>query len=161
MAAGEIGYMLLGQEFQRGGFQTEGAAEQVLSGQALISLFQENGDETHLDELFLAYEQARPDIIAVFEKVFAYFSTMLVNLVSVIDPQVIILSGRIGKRLYPYVKPYLQSMLERHVPYVPDIVCSTMNNTESIYGTISAALNYLDEIDIQTLKQRITESQAL
>lgn len=144
-AAGEIGYMLPGINYYRAGFRTEGAMESVLSGQALLSVFQENAQESDIEHLFRAYEEGQPDIVEMFNRLFSHFGLLLVNITAMLDPQIIIVSGEVGRRVFSYACDLWKKALADHVPYVPKLVCSEMKDMENLYGAVNIALSHLEK----------------
>lgn len=148
-AAGEIGYMLLGEEFSRTSFNTEGSAEDTLSGRLLSSIFNEENHMVSMDELFEMYENGHAGIRSAMGKLITRFGILLINITAVLNPQVIIISGHVGRRLYPLAQKSWNEMLKNHVPYPPTLVVSKMRGMESLYGAVMCSLNQLDLASIE------------
>lgn len=149
-AAGEIGYMLIDPSSLRMEFQSEGATEKTLSGHAILSMLQADGSTQELDTWFDACDAGDPKAASQLELLIRRTGILLVNVTSTIDPQVIILSGRIGRRMFRHAKDTWIQILNAHVPYVPQIVCSEMRGMESLYGAVKVGLAYLSQHNFLT-----------
>ena len=148
-AAGEIGYMLLGAGALRSKFLAEGAAEKLLSGHAILSMLQESGLAESLEAWFDACDSGSRRALEALRPLVEGVGILLVNVTSALDPQIIILAGSIGRRIFRHARAEWVKMLGTHVPYVPQIVCSEMEGTESLYGAVKVGLAYLSGRNFQ------------
>lgn len=144
-AAGEIGYMKLDASAPHPEFQLEGAAEQALSGHAVLSRLQEQGSAESLDAWFDDCDAGDSQAKALLDRLMKDIGILLVNVTATLDPQIIILAGRMGRRMFRHGEAVWLQMLKAHVPYVPRLVCSEMDGMESLYGAAKVALAYLEE----------------
>ena len=144
-AAGEIGYMLLGAGSLRSEFHSEGAAEKLLSGHAILSMLHESGLAESLEAWFDACDGGSRRALEALRPLVESVGILLVNVTSTIDPQIILLAGGIGRRMFRHARAEWVKMLGTHVPYVPQIVCSEMEGMESLYGAIKVGLAYLND----------------
>lgn len=143
-AAGEIGYMLLGEEFSRTSFHASGSAEDTLAGRLLSSLFSEENHMVSMDELMELYKSGHDGVRAAVDKLIARFGILLINTTAVLNPQIIIVSGYAGRRLFPLAQETWNKMLQNHVPYPPILVPSNMRGMESLHGAVMCSLSHLD-----------------
>lgn len=144
-AAGEIGYMLLDRSALQSQFEDEGSTEKALSGHAILSLLHGDNSERQLSQWFDLCDASNKEAITLLKQLIKDVGMLLVNVTSIVDPQVIILAGCVGVRMFRHGKSTWQQMLENHVPFVPKIVCSEMNDMESLYGAVKIGLDYLCE----------------
>lgn len=144
-AAGEIGYMKLDANSVHPKFQTEGAAEQALSGHAVLSGLQKQGVAESLDEWFDRCDVGDPQAREVLNRLIKDIGFLLVNVTATLDPQIVILAGQMGRRMFRHGEAVWLQMLKAHIPYVPRLVCSEMNGMESLYGAAKVGLAYLEE----------------
>jgi len=72
-----------------------------------------------------------------------YIGLLMVNLVSVINPEVIILGGGIGKHFAVKYHDYFQDFLAAHVPYVPLLVPPSLDEKANLLGAVAYALRNL------------------
>ena len=144
-AAGEIGYMKLDASAPHPAFQMEGAAEQALSGHAVLSRLQEQGTAESLDAWFDHCDAEDPHARWMLDRLMKDIGILLVNVTATLDPQIIILAGRMGRRMFRHGEEFWLQMLKAHVPYVPRLVCSKMDGMESLYGAAKVGLAYLEK----------------
>lgn len=141
-AAGEVSYMLPGIDFMRDAYDEEGVMEKLIAGLELERrIFTQNKlpyssmkdmFERENEENFLGAE-----LISEIKK---YFGMMLVNLVSIINPQVIIVAGGIGKQLALNYSDYFENFIKAHVPYVPKIIPTKLDEKANLLGAVAFAL---------------------
>lgn len=146
-AAGEVGYMLPGTQFERDVYDDEGVMEKLVGGLELERrmLTQNELPYSSIKELFEHEEDENflgAEMIADIKK---HIALMLVNLVSIINPQVIIIGGGIGKQLAIKYADYFKKYLSLHVPYVPLIVPTQLDEKANLLGAVAYALRYIHE----------------
>ena len=74
-----------------------------------------------------------------------YLAMTLVNLVAVINPQVIIVGGGLGRFLMKTEKAFFEEFLRAHVPYVPKLENSTLDENASLLGAAAYALRLVHD----------------
>lgn len=154
-AAGEVGYMLPGIHFQRDTFDEEGVMEKLISGFELERrvVLQNNMPYSGIKELFSRKDdQDSPGAVLVNE-VKEHVGLMLVNLVSLINPEIIILGGGIGRQFAVNYSDYFKNFLGAHVPYVPNIVPTELGDNANLLGAVAYALRNLHR-DFAALQAR-------
>lgn len=148
-AAGEIGYMMMDVNAVHPAFQTAGAAEELLSGHAVLALLREQNIAESLEEWLDACDAKKPRAMEVLNRLIRHVGVLLVNVTATLDPQILILAGRIGRRMFCHAEPVWLEMLQSHVPYVPQLVCSEMDGMESLCGAAKVGLAYLDSCNFE------------
>lgn len=144
-AAGEVGYMLPGIDFQRSTFDEEGVMEKLISGLELERRIgmQNNLPYSDVKEFLSREEEQSFQGTELVNEIKKNIGLLLVNLVSVINPEIIILGGGIGKHLAIKYHDYFQDFLTAHVPYVPLIVPPSLDEKANLLGAVAYALRNL------------------
>lgn len=146
-AAGEIGFM---RPSNRGG-----SYEELMCSQALAAMYQDKSGgggakpATLSDLLTLrgnGDEAARQVVAAALE----YLWVVLLNCVSVLDPQVILLGGD-GGSLDEADTDYLSGRIAQHLPPARTILTSRLDKKACIFGAISTALDRVEELVLALL----------
>jgi len=146
-AAGEVGYMLPGIQFERYEYDEEGVMEKLIAGSELEKrmITQNNLPYTSIKELFerdIEGQFVGSELILEIKK---YIGILLVNLVSIINPEVIIIGGGIGKQLALKYADYFEHYLRAYVPYVPQIVPTKLDDKANLLGAVAYALRNIHE----------------
>ena len=68
-----------------------------------------------------------------------YLGTVLADICILLDPGLLIFSGGIVADL-DYFLGYLQTYLQKTVPFPPEIICSSLNGDSGIFGAIALAI---------------------
>lgn len=145
-AAGEVGYMLPGINYQRKAYEEEGVLEKLIAGLELERMI--SGKDSKLKSVREVFERESEYNFfyeRLIEDIKNLVGLMLVNMVSIINPEVIIMAGGIGKQLALKYADYFKEFLSAHIPYVPEILPSVLDEKASLYGAISVALKEIDD----------------
>jgi predicted NBD/HSP70 family sugar kinase len=145
--AGEIGYSIPSPSHIRTNFKEEGVLEELISGKALDERIKSlNLGLNSLKELFESksevFENLRQDILA---KVKDLFFVILLASISVINPSVVILSGRIGINLGKLLKEDWEKALNAHFRFPPKLLISEQGSMANVYGAVRLALSHIDD----------------
>jgi predicted NBD/HSP70 family sugar kinase len=146
--AGEVGYMTLDRFFLRRNFSDEGSLEELISESALREKLQRLKHNDHMytgEEIFQLSESKDDDAKRVVDEAIVYLGMALVNVISVLDPEVVILSGGIGKHIGEKYKMELTDIISAHVPYVPELLYSELGGEANVLGAIALALRYVSD----------------
>jgi len=150
-AAGEIGYMALDKFYLRRSFKEEGALEELISGASIINSMKSfssmkslsnNKRDYSVEEIFKMADESNILAKKVLNDMLIYLSIAIVNIVSVINPDIIVLSGRLGTAIGERYRQEIMDILEAHVPYVPDLVISELGDNAPVIGAIAVAIRY-------------------
>jgi glucokinase len=149
-AAGEVGYLIVHQQ-QLGRPITAGlgAFEASTSGPGIVARAQEllaNGGSSALadgevtSEAVLRYA-AEGDALAasIVEELVDDLAMAIVAISTVVDPELLILEGGVGRSM----GPYLSRLVERvtpSLPAAPRIVTSSLGSEATVIGAVAAAL---------------------
>lgn len=144
-AAGEIGYMLPGIAFRRRSFDEEGVLEKILAGseveRRMVMLTQH--PEADARELFEGEERSQWE--PYLEGIRSYLAMTLVNLTAMINPEVIIIGGGFGHALMKNGQAYFEEFLRAHVPYVPKLLKSNLDENAALMGAAAYALRMIHD----------------
>jgi predicted NBD/HSP70 family sugar kinase len=144
-AAGEVGYMLPGMDFKRLRYDEEGTMEKLVAGLELERRIATETNQPYktLKDLFECDSEEKLLGSNLISDIKNLIGLLLVNLVSVINPQVIILGGGIGKQLALRYTDYFEEFLSAHVPYVPLIVPTILDEKANLLGAVAYALSFI------------------
>lgn len=143
-AAGEAGFMLPGVQLRREAFAEEGAMEQRIGGRELaLRMQQSNLPYKDIKELLSHADEPGFPGAELVEDIKRHVGLLLVNLVCVINPEIVILGGGIGKQLAVQYPAYFQDFMAAHVPYVPRLVPSVLDEKANLLGAVAYALRNL------------------
>lgn len=131
-AAGETGFMLPDLKYMQERFDKQGALEKLISGRALM----EKAGCDDMKDVFIN-EKLISDMIS-------YFSMMLIGIVSVLNPELLIISGGIGEQMIKRYKQDLIGILGAHVPFVPKLLCSMLGDEANVTGAIAVCLRVVN-----------------
>lgn len=160
--AGEVGYMLLAPESTHKYYTTEGALEEKVSGVVLSKLAKSMGCET--DEQFSVSSliqmgmNGEQEALKIVEQVVTYIAAMIVNTISVVNPEVIILSGLNGIEIGRKYMDRIKNIVKMHVPEMPKITVSDFSSSQAaIFGAVKMAILHApSNIDNQILDRKPT-----
>lgn len=144
-AAGEIGYMTLDKFYLRRVFQEEGALEELISGASLsdrMKSFSDNKKDYYMEEILKMAELSDPYAKKIIGETVVYLSMAIVNILSVINPEIVVLSGRVGKAIGQKYREQILDIIAAHVPYVPELTISKMGDKENVIGAIGVGIRY-------------------
>ena len=157
--AGEIGYMSPGvlpnepqgaklpNEPQSGAVSAEMNYENMLCNDAISGMYQELTGKTDTNTISGIYTLAQSGDQAagsVIHYLLDHLAVVLLNSVSVLDPQVIILGGD-ACRFGEHEISLLKRRMEKYLPLVHNIVPSTLNKQACLFGAIKAGLDRVEE----------------
>lgn len=145
--AGEIGYSIPTPSHIRQTYAEEGALEELISGRALderVKSMQIGCNS--LKELFESnhgeHDAIKQEII---EEIKNLFFVILLASVSIINPDVVILSGRIGINIGRLLLSDWEKALAAHVKYPPKLVISESGSLANVYGAVRFALAHVED----------------
>ena len=95
-------------------------------------------------EIFAACYQGNEIIKDVVDDAVRHLATALANICVLLDPRLLVFSGGITADL-GYFIGYLQSYLQKIVPFPPEIAQSSLNGDAGIYGAIAMAIRQTEE----------------
>lgn len=152
-AAGEVGYLLVSG--RREGPLTGSGFEEVASGPALRSQAAQlvaSGQPTSLGADFTVADvfaaAARGDAVGrrVVHDLVGHVAAAIVGTAALIDPELVILDGSIGRALEAWL-PELTAAVQERVFRSPEIVISRLGPNAAVTGAIARALAMVAEQD--------------
>ena len=144
-AAGEIGYMIPGIAFCRKVYDEEGVLEKILAGcevERRMALLSQNSS-INAQNFFPGLEQMQRK--QYLENIRDYLAMTLVNLVAVINPEIVIVGGGLGQFLMKTEKVFFEEFLRAHVPYVPKLERSNLDENAALLGAAAYALRLVHD----------------
>ena len=140
-AAGEVGFMILEQTRIRRSYSEQGSLESIISGFRISEILHQNGVNCE-SGLITADADSFSD--QVFGQAADLIGMMLINASSVLNPELVVVSGGFGRFLGERYLPRWIDMLRNHFPFPPRIVCSALLDQANVYGAVAAALRLIN-----------------
>ena len=140
-AFGEIAYMLLDKNRLPGSFLEEGALEKLLPSRRigdLIARFHQEESQTGIRSII--EQMKKSGEFPGIEDVPAYFAMSLANTITVTNPALLVIAGRLGCALYRAYQEEIDSLIRQSVPFPPLIRCTGLSEKAGVYGAIAAAM---------------------
>ncbi len=132
--AGEVGYMIPGREFLGRVYDHFGAMENEAAGPAIARKGSAlAGREVTTADVFDAARRQEAWALQVMDEALDYLALTLANSASVLDPEIIVLSGGVIAAASDLLLEPLRQRTQGLIPFMPEIVASTL-------GTQAAAL---------------------
>ena len=148
VSAGEIGYMLPGVDFLGRRYDDFGALEGMASGTGITRRAEAHlrsvGDEARAESItaqdVIAAASAEAWARAIVDETIDTLTLCIVNVTSVIDPEVIVLSGGVMSAADTFI-PAIQRRMQGILPFVPRIVASTLGARATALGAAQLVLS--------------------
>ncbi|MDD3840198.1 MAG: ROK family transcriptional regulator [Clostridia bacterium] len=149
-AAGEIGYMTVDKHFLRKYFKDAGSLEELVSGAAIGKNISNvyGGEVRTVEEILNRTDQDDAFAFNIVNDIVIYISMTLVNIVSLINPEIIVLSGRIGKAIFERYNDRIIQTMNAHVPYVPEISLSELDEKANVLGAVAVGIRHANSRNI-------------
>ncbi|WP_416731909.1 ROK family protein [Fictibacillus sp. JL2B1089] len=140
-SAGEAGYMITDKSVLRDGFQPARPGYGFLSSKAggfgmAYEYEKKTGNPVSAHELFSLVDKGDDMAKKVVDEAVDHLTSALINMTVLLNPEVILLGGGVGRALSPYLQK-IDGNLEKHVPYKPKLRISSMQNHSVLYGAFS------------------------
>jgi predicted NBD/HSP70 family sugar kinase len=142
-AAGEMGYMVVESSTLRDEFENEGALEKLIPSR-FIGYYIDKRTEEGQGDINLIMEDLKKEYPACrIDQVVKYFAMSIINTVAVINPKIVVISGRLGISIYSLYGEEIRRLIKVHVPFPPIIACSILGEKANVMGTIALAQEYV------------------
>ena len=146
--AGEIGNMIPAPEYLDQDWQPGGCLEQLAGGIGLAAQWA-NIQDTHSStssalDVFQAADAGDVKAAALINKATNYLAQAIVALVSVLDPEIVIVGGSIGLAR-PEISERVRQTLARAVPHVPSVLPSCLGDDAPLLGSLILAESCPDD----------------
>jgi predicted NBD/HSP70 family sugar kinase len=142
-AAGEIGYMTIESNTLRNKFENEGALEKLISGRLIEHYVDERIKEGQTDINLIMKELQKKYPSYKIDQFAKYFAMSIINTIAVIDPEIVVISGRLGMVIYNLYKEEINHLVKSHILFPPVITCSTLGEKANVIGAIALAQKHL------------------
>ena len=144
-AAGEIGYMTLDRFYMRRFFKEEGALEELISGASLNNSLKllNSGDKDYcMEEIIEMAKAGDMNAKKIIGDSIVYLSMMMINIISIINPELVVLSGRVGIAMFERYRNVILDMVTAHAPYLPEFSISDLGDQGGVIGAVGVATRY-------------------
>jgi glucokinase len=134
-SAGEVGYMIPGREFLGKVYDTFGAMEYEAAGPGIArrgSLAA--GREVTTGDVFDAARRQEVWAVQIIDETLKYLALTLANSASVLDPEIIVLSGGVITAAPDLFVEPLRQRIEGLTPFTPRVVASTLGSQAAALG---------------------------
>ncbi len=154
-AAGEIGFLPFGQEetFEQTTTISEsylGMFEEAASAEGIVRQAQKLGLPVELSarQIFDAAQQGDGKALALVEQEGYRLALAIATIAAVLDPELVVLGGGIGKRVELLQEP-LERRLQQLTPLRPRIVTTKLGDDSVLLGAIATALEIAHNLVFQ------------
>ncbi len=140
-AFGEMGYMILEQDKLIRETSDEGALEQLIpSGEinSIIKKMYKSGDTIIMSDVLDKLKNSPGGLSS--EKLVNYFAMAIINLISITNPEIVIIAGRLGCALYKENDEIINKAIKINVPFAPKIYLTKLNEKANVIGAAALAL---------------------
>lgn len=142
-ASGEIGFMMVGNEHQKkkdlGVFETNYGLMGILYRlKKIASTVEKTYDYSILK--YLQRNKHNPEIRDLLNDVIHHWALAAINIISIVDPQAIIISGELENMDYESFEQFSQT-IRTYVPKMPEIKMTKLGYKAGIYGALHLALD--------------------
>ncbi len=145
-AAGEAGFLPLGEvETSDNKPPTRGRLEERLAADAVVRYGRECGlSSTNAEEVFAAARAGDPRGLAAIELEAAQLARLLASVAALLDPELIVLGGAIGRNLDVLEKP-TRNVLTQLSPLMPEFAPSLLGDEAVLRGAIAVGVSRAKE----------------
>ncbi len=134
-SAGEVGYMIPGREFLGTVYDRFGAMENEAAGPAIARKGSALARrEVTTGEVFDAARRQEAWALQVIDEALEYLTLTLANSASVLDPEIIVLSGGVIAAASDLFLEPLRQRVQGLIPFTPRIVASTLGAQAAALG---------------------------
>jgi glucokinase len=140
-SAGEAAYMITDQSVLHDGFQPARPGYGFLSSKAggfgmAHEYKKTTGKHVSAQELFSLVKKGDEAAINIVDEAVNHLTSAIINMTVILNPEVILLSGGVGRELSPYLEK-IEDNLEKYAPHKPKLRISSMQNRSVLYGAFS------------------------
>ncbi|WP_346265504.1 ROK family transcriptional regulator [Metabacillus idriensis] len=149
-AAGEIGYMLIGNTLNKnldmGVFESNYGTAGLLQRMERLGLPVDYSKKAIFQLQRLSLKDSTAE--ELLNELLDSWTIAIVNLASILDPDLIILSGEMSDLHDEYLE-LLKRNIERYIPKLPSISLTTLGSKAGLYGAIHLALGEFTQFGYQ------------
>jgi len=141
-AAGEIGYMAMESSILRSKFENEGALEKLIPSRLIRQYIDERIKEGETDLGIIMDDIQKEYHSCGIEQLLKYFAMAIINTAAVINPEIVVISGRLGTAIFSLYEKEINHLVVSHIPFPPLITCSILEEKGNVLGAIALAQEY-------------------
>jgi len=145
-AAGEMGFMVVDRTAIRNQFGELGPLEEMLSQGKVDQYFQGGNFREEIIKLIQDYQHGELRTKAIVDEIALNFGIALINLCALFNPEVVIISGGLGVNFGKLFLDQWVALLESHLPFVPKLQLSELNDTEVMLGAVRTGINHIHAV---------------
>jgi glucokinase len=144
-AAGEVGFLLSNRAELDQSYKKFGALESVISGVGIAERAQRSLADTRArkrptpitaQDVFDAYRRREAWSIPLINETIDYLSIAIVNISTLLDPELIILGGGVSESA-DVLLPAVQARIQNILPKTPTLKVSTLGRRAAVMGAIA------------------------
>jgi len=149
-AAGEIGFMLTDPMNIQEKYGEIGSLEEMISRNKISKYLNAGNFDEEIVKLIERYKDGG-DMYAklIVDEIALHFGMALVNMTAILNPEVIIIAGGLGANLGKLFIDKWKEILRNQVPFVPDILLSKLNHTETMQGAVMTGILHIHTYKIE------------
>ena len=148
-AAGEIGFMITDPINIDKKYSDVGSLEEGLSRSKIAKYLDSGNLDEEIIRLIERYTDGG-DMYAklIIDEIVLNFGMALVDMSALFNPEAIIIAGGLGLNLGKLFIEQWKEMLSNHVPFVPELLLSELNHTETMLGAVMMGIEHIHEYAI-------------
>ena len=151
LAAGEIGFMVSDSRNLRDQFDEVGVLENTIARNKIEKSITHGNFQSEVDELMKKYRKFDPYSRALLDEVYLSLGTAMINIATMLNLDVIIISGGLGISIGVLFQESWQELLKAHIPFPPKIIFSTLDNQEGLLGAVSVGMEHVHKMPTSVL----------
>lgn len=138
-AAGEIGHMIIGNQMNK--IPNMGVFETNYGLLGIREKIKQHGLESNFSNSLIEYLQTHESETAksLLDDILFHWATAVINLSSILDPQLVILAGEMSKLNATSFEKF-KSIVEEYLPKSPKIKITSLGSKAGLHGTVHLAL---------------------
>lgn len=155
-SAGEVGYFLPDTQALGKKYDKFGAMESLVSGEGITArarqLLNDNISKIQMDvintsDVFEAARNGQSWGIKIIDETVDYLTMAIANISTLLDPELIILSGGVSKSSDLFISPILDR-LQGIIQHIPRIEVSSLGSKATVMGAISLILHLIKDYHV-------------
>lgn len=140
-AFGEIGFMVLEKERLLRNYSDEGELERLIPSWEIAKVIDAHFSDTPQISIKKVFEFMKKQNTSLrLDDIPSYFAMALVNVAVLTNPQVLVISGRLGCAIYRDYKEYIDEVMLGNVPFPPTILVTELAERANVTGAIAVSL---------------------
>ena len=139
-AFGEIGYMVLEKEALSFAFSDAGALERLIPSEQIGKAIAALAERQEASSMQAVLNRLEKEGNPYAKSIPTYFAMALVNTIAVINPEILVISGKLGCALYKEFAPDIDRLVLGNILFPPRIVLTELAEKANVLGAIALAM---------------------